>query len=226
MSLLLEALAYLLSPDSWSGRLALGTLLAQHVGYSLMAVALASLLGVPAGWWVGHYGRGTTWVQGLSGAVRALPTLGLVTLLGLLLGIGLAAPMVALVVLALPSILAGATSGVRAADAGAVDGARSCGMTELQVLTRVEVPLGVPLLLGGLRSASLQVVATATLAAYTGAGGLGRLMFLGLRTQRYEMMLASALLVIAVALASETFFSLLQRALAPASGRSNRKEQP
>ena len=92
-------------------------------------------------------------------------------------------------------------------------------MSGLQVLTRVEIPLGAPLLVGGLRSASLQVIATATLAAYTGAGGLGRLMFLGLKTQDYAMMLASALLVIGLALVSEILFILVQRAVTPAGAR-------
>jgi len=173
---------------------------------------------------VAHTGRGRTWVQPLSGAARSLPTLGLITLFGLALGVGLSAPMIAFVVLALPSVLAGSMSGVRAASAMAVDGARASGMSELQVLGRVEIPLGAPLLVGGLRSASLQIISTATLAAYTGAGGLGRLMFLGLKTQDYVMMLASAFLVIALALASEALFALVQRGVTPPGTRQHRKE--
>lgn len=215
----LDALAYILDPASWHGPLGIGWLVAQHVGYSLAGVLAASLVGVPLGWWVGHNRRGRVLVVALSGAVRALPTLGLVTLLGLLLGIGLLPPLLALVVLALPSVLAGAYSGVEAADPVAVDAARANGMSEMQVLTRVEVPLGAPLLVGGLRSASLQVLATATLAAYTGAGGLGRLMFLGLKTQNYAMVLASSVLVIALALFSEIVFSLVQRAVTPVGAR-------
>ena len=148
----------------------------------------------------------------------------LIALVGLWLGIGLAGPLVALVVLAFPSILAGACTGVEAAPHEAVDGARACGMTPLQVLARVQVPLGAPQLLGGLRSASLQVISTATLASYTGAGGLGRLMFLGLKTQDYVMMLASALLVIALALASEAVFALIQWGVTPPGARQHRKE--
>ena len=132
--------------------------------------------------------------------------------------------MIAFVILALPSVLAGAMSGVRAASVMAVDGARASGMSELQVLSRVEIPLGAPLLVGGLRSASLQVISTATLAAYTGAGGLGRLMFLGLKTQDYVMMLSSALLVIALALASEAIFALIQWGVTPPGARQYRKE--
>lgn len=223
MSYLSAALAYIADSERWQGSLGIARLLAQHVEYSLMGVALAAVLGIPLGWWVGHAGRGRNLAAAASGAARALPTLGLVTLFGLALGIGLEAPMLAFVVLALPSVLTGAYTGVEAADAVAVDGARASGMTELQVLGRVEIPLGAPLLVGGLRSASLQVIATATLAAYTGAGGLGRLMFLGLKTQDYALMLASAILVIALALASELIFILIQRVVSPGGSR-HRKE--
>lgn len=224
MRYLLETLAWLGQGAHWRGSTGIGLLVAQHLGYSLLALALASLAAVPLGWWMGATGRGRALVVALGGAARALPTLGVVTLTALWLGIGLAGPLVALVVLAFPSVLAGACTGVEAAPHEAVDGARACGMTPLQVLARVQVPLGVPQLLGGLRSASLQVIATATLAAYTGAGGLGRLMFLGLKTQDYPMMLASALLVVVLALASETFFALVQRAVRP-PGRRDSKEK-
>ncbi|MCL3778045.1 MULTISPECIES: ABC transporter permease subunit [unclassified Actinomyces] len=216
---LLAALAYIADPASWSGPLGIAHLLTEHVTYSLLGVLLAAAVGVPLGWAVGHSGRGRDAVAAFSGAARALPTLGLVTALGLWLGIGLTAPLLAFAVLALPSVLAGAYAGVESADRRAVDAARAAGMTELQVLARVEVPLGAPLLVGGLRAAVLQVIATATLAAYTGAGGLGRLMFLGLKTQDYPMMLASALLVIALALVSEIVFAPLHRLAVPAGSR-------
>lgn len=180
--------------------------LQEHLSYSVVAVLIAAVLAVPLGWLVGHAGRGRGLVVVSSGAARALPTLGVLTLAGLVLGIGLAAPLVALVVLAFPSILAGAYAGVEAIPAATVDAARAMGNSELQVLTRVEIPLGLPLLLGGLRSATLQVVATATLAAYTGAGGLGRYLFLGLKTQDYAQMLGSAILVVALAIVLDLVF--------------------
>ena len=214
---------YILDADHWTGAMGLGTLTAQHVGYSLLGVGLSAPIGVPLGWWVGHTGKGRGLAVVVSGAVRALPTLGLITLFGLALGIGLRAPLLALVILALPSVLAGAYTGIEAADRVAVDGARASGMSEAQVLTRVEIPLGAPQLVGGLRSASLQVIATATLAAYTGAGGLGRLMFLGLKTQDYTSMLVASFLVVVLALVSEAVFSLVQRAVAPA-GTRHRKD--
>ena len=148
---------YILDAGHWTGATGLGVLTAQHVGYSLLGVGVSAIVGLPLGWWVGHTGRGRGLAVAVSGAVRALPTLGLITLFGLALGIGLRAPLLALVVLALPSVLAGAYTGIEAADRLAVDGARASGMSEAQVLTRVEIPLGAPQLVGGLRSASLQV---------------------------------------------------------------------
>ena len=223
MNYLESTVDYILDAGHWTGATGLGVLTAQHVGYSLLGVGVSAIVGLPLGWWVGHTGRGRGLAVAVSGAVRALPTLGLITLFGLVLGIGLRAPLLALVILALPSVLAGAYTGIEAADHVAVDGARASGMSEAQVLTRVEIPLGAPQLVGGLRSASLQVIATATLAAYTDAGGLGSLMFLGLKTQEYTMMLVASLLVVVLALVSEAVFSTVQRAVAPA-GTRHRKD--
>ena len=141
MNYLESTLDYILDADHWTGAMGLGTLIAQHVGYSLLGVGVSAIIGVPLGWWVGHTGRGRGLAVAVSGAVRALPTLGLITLFGLALGIGLRAPLLALVILALPSVLAGAYTGIEAADHMAVDGARASGMSEAQVLVRVEIPL-------------------------------------------------------------------------------------
>jgi osmoprotectant transport system permease protein len=151
----------------------------------------------------------------VTGALRALPTLGLLTLVVLWRGIGLTPPITALVVLAIPPLLAGAYAGVESVDRRTVDAARGMGMTEWQVLTRVEVPLGLPLLLGGLRSAVLQVVATATIAAYIGLGGLGRYVIDGVAIRDYPQILAGSLVVVVLALVLDGAFALLQR-LAPA----------
>jgi len=125
------------------------------------------------------------------------------------------APIIALVVLAVPPILAGAYSGFEAIDRRTIDSARAVGMTEGQIVRKVEVPLGLPLLIGGLRSATLQVIATATLADYVGAGGLGRFIFVGLKSNDYSQMLAGSLLVIALALLSEGIFAVLQKLVVP-----------
>lgn len=210
MNYFAEAFAWIADPANQSGAGGIGARMAEHLGYTVVAVAIAALFAVPIGYLVGHTGRGRGFVVTTSGAARALPTLGVLTLVGLVLGIGLAAPMVALVLLAFPSVLAGAYAGVEAIDRTTLDAARAVGMSEWQVLTRVEMPLGLPLLLGGIRSAVLQVVATATLAAYVGAGGLGRFLFLGLKTQDYAQMLAASLLVVLLAILMDVVFEGLE----------------
>jgi osmoprotectant transport system permease protein len=139
----------------------------------------------------------------------------MVTLVGLSVGVGLTAPYVALTILAIPPLLAGAYTGFRAIDRGTIDAARAVGMSEWQIVRKVEVPLGLPLLIGGIRSAVLQVIATATLAAYVSDFGLGRYLFTGLKTRDYAQMLGGSLVVILLALALEGIFALIQRLVVP-----------
>lgn len=211
MNFLRAAWAWLLDPANASGPNGILARTGEHLWYTLLATVIACVVGIPVGYAIGHAHRGRTVVVASTGAARALPTLGVVTLFGIILGIGLEAPLVALVLLALPSVLAGAYAGVEGVTPEVVDAARGLGMTESQILFRVEMPLGMPLLIGGIRSAALQVLATATLAAYVGAGGLGRFLFLGLKTQNYPMMLASSLLVVLLAVAVELSFEVVDR---------------
>lgn len=212
MNLFLDALAWIGDPAHWSGDASIAHRLWQHLAVSFAALAIAGLVAVPLGVLIGHTGRGRILVVALAGAVRAVPTLGLLTLLGLWLGIGITAPLLALVALGFPSLLAGAYAGIESADRGAVDAARSLGMSEWQLVTRVELPLGAAVLVGGIRSATLQIVATATLAAYISDTGLGRYLFAGLKSRDYPQMLAGALLVAALALVLDVALGLLQRA--------------
>jgi osmoprotectant transport system permease protein len=211
MNYISAALAWLGDPANASGPNGWHARMVEHLWYTALATVIACLVGIPLGYAVGHVHRFRTAIVSSTGAARALPTLGVVTLFGLLLGIGLEAPMLAFVLLALPSVLAGAYSGVEGAPRDAVDAARAMGMTEWQILFKVEAPLGMPLLLGGIRSAALQVLATATLAAYVGAGGLGRFLFLGLKTQNYPMMVASSLVVVELAVIVDLAFELVDR---------------
>lgn len=224
MNLLIEGFAWIFDPNHWDGSRGVGQRIIEHLQISLMVMVVASVIAIPLGYLIGHTGKGRAFVIALSGGVRALPTLGVISIIALSIGVGLTAPAVALVILALPSILAGAYAGFEAVDRRTIDAARAVGMTEWQIVGRVEIPLGLPLLIGGLRSASLQVIATATLADYVGAGGLGGLVFRGEATRDYPQMLAGSILVIALALLSEALFSLLQRAVVPAgvAGRSSR----
>ena len=226
MNLIVEGFAWIFDPAHHGGDAGIGTRVLQHLGITLVVMLIASVIAIPLGYGIGHTGRGRSVVVALSGGVRALPTLGLITLIALSVGIGFAAPVIALVILAVPSILAGAYSGFEAVDRRTIDAARAVGMTEWQIVARVEIPLGLPLLIGGLRSATLQVIATATLADYVGAGGLGRYIFSGQATNDYPQMLAGSILVIALALVSEGLFSILQRAVVPAGVVAAAGRQP
>jgi osmoprotectant transport system permease protein len=216
MNFFLASIQWILDPAHYGGANGIDTRLVEHLLISLEVVLVASVIAVPLGYLVGHTGRGRAVTVALSGGVRALPTLGLMIILALALGIGLEAPFIAFVVLAIPSVLAGAYSGFEAIDRATIDAARAVGMTQWQIVAKVEVPLGLPLLIGGLRAASLQVIATVTLADYVGAGGLGHFIFLGLKTSDYPQMLAGSIVVIVLALLSEAFFSALQRLVVPA----------
>lgn len=192
---------YVLDPANWSGPDGIVTqLLLQHLGYTAAAVAIAAVIAIPLGVLIGHTGRGGFLVIGLSNAARAIPSLGLLILVVLLLGTGIGPIVGVLAVLALPSILTATAAGVDGADPGAVHAARAMGMTGGQVVSKVEWPLALPLVVSGLRSATLQVVATATVAAYTSGGGLGRLLISGQATSNYSQMFAGALLIAALAI--------------------------
>lgn len=210
MNLFVDAFAWLTDPTHWSGGGSIPVRAGQHLALSALAVVIAACIALPAGVLIGHTRRGVGVVGGMTGAARALPTLGVLTLAGLWLGIGLGAPLLALVVLALPSLLAGAYSGVLSVPAVTADAARAIGMRPAQVIWGVELPLGLPVLVGGVRAAVLQVVATATLAAYTADVGLGRYLFAGLKTRDYAQMLAGAILVIVLAATLEILLAALQ----------------
>lgn len=211
MSMLADAVAWLTDPQVWTTPGGLLARTGQHLAVSLLVVLIASVIALPIGVWTGHTRRGGGVITALAGSARALPTLGLLTLMGLIVGIGLTAPIIALVVLAIPSLLAGAHTGVSGVDTSTVDAARAIGMDTAQVLTDVELPLAAPVILGGIRTAVLQVISTTTLAAYTADIGLGRYLFLGLKTRDYPAMIGASLIVIALTAVSELVFIGLQR---------------
>ena len=205
------AFAWLTNPNHWHGAGGIPTRIVEHLGVTAIAVVLAALIAIPLGVLIGHTRRGAGLMGAFTGAARAIPTLGILTLFGLALGIGLRAPLVALVILAIPSLLAGAYSGVQAIDPTIPNAAKAIGMSPWQVIRSVEIPLALPVILGGLRSATLQVVSTATLAAYVADAGLGRYLFAGLKSRDYAQMLAGALLVTILALLLEMILALGQR---------------
>ncbi|MCU1578727.1 MAG: transporter permease [Rhodoglobus sp.] len=217
MNLFIEAFAWLFSPDRLVGSSPLPLLIGQHVLYTLVSVLIAALVAIPVGYLIGHTGRGREVAVGISGAARAIPSFGLLLLLVLLIGVTRKpeAAVISFVLLAIPSVLAGAYAGLEAVDRRVIDAARATGMTEWQILWKVEVPLGLPLLIGGLRSATLQVLATVTIAAYIGLGGLGIPIIQGLALRRFDAMLGAALVIVALALVLDGAFALLQHFVLP-----------
>lgn len=193
----------------------------EHLGYSGLAIGAAALIAVPLGLFIGHTGRGS-WVIAGANALRALPSLGLMTLLVLLIGTGVIPPTIALVVLAIPPILSNTAAGISVADPAAVDAARAMGMTDGQVLRQVELPIALPLIVSGFRAAVLQVVATATIAAFVNLGGIGRFIFDGLALYDYGRVVLGAVLVAAVALALDGVLALVARAVTPGRVRTVR----
>lgn len=211
MSLLEETLNWFSDPAQWSGSAGIPWRLAQHMGYTALAVAAAAVVAIPLGIYIGHTGKWRNLAVISTGALRALPTLGLLTLLALQVGIGLSAPVIALAVLCIPPLLAGIYSGLEAVDPATVDAARAQGMTETHVILRVELPLAMPLIVGGLRSAVLQVIATATVAAFIGVGGLGRYIIDGLALSDTARVLGGAVVVVVLALVVDALFAVVQR---------------
>lgn len=201
------------NPDSWSGASGIWARLGEHLEYSGLVLGIAAVISLPIGLWLGHTRRGGNLVIGLTGALRSLPTLGLLTLFALWIGIGLAAPVMALVILAIAPMLANAYTAVATVDPNVVDAARAQGMTEWQILTRVEIPNAVPVLFSGIRNATLQVVATVTVMAYIDLGGLGRFLIDGLAVRDYSRMVASMLLAAVLALVLDGLLALVQRLL-------------
>ncbi|WP_415395232.1 ABC transporter permease [Rhodococcus globerulus] len=222
MSIFTGAWEYLANPDNWSGDTGIGTRILQHLWYSLLAVALAAVIAVPIGLIIGHLRRGQIVVVSLVNALRSLPTLGLLTFLVLLMGLGVMPPILALVILGIPPLLAGTYAGIASVDRDVVDAARAMGMTETQVLLRVEVPNALPLILGGLRNATLQVIATATVAAYVNLGGIGRYIFDGIALYKYDRVVVGAILVAVVALIVDGVLALVVWASVPGTGRLRR----
>lgn len=206
-----QSWTWLTDSAHWSGTDGFPHRLTEQLGYTALTVSIAAAIALPIGLWIGHTGRLRGVAVVVTGSLRALPTLGVLTFMVLWRGIGLTPAVVALVVLAVPPLLAGAYAGLESVDRQTIDAARATGMTEWQVLGRVEIPLALPIILGGLRSAVLQVVATATIAAYIGLGGLGRYLFDGIAVRDYPQMVAGSVVVVALALVLDALLAASQR---------------
>jgi osmoprotectant transport system permease protein len=196
-----------------------------HLGYSLLPLLIAAVIAVPAGVAIGHTGRGAVVVVNVANAGRAIPTLGLLGLLVVYLGFSFLTWLLPLVLLAIPPILVNVYEGVAGVDPGVRDAAKGAGMTSWQQITRVEMPIALPLILVGLRTAAIFVVATATIAAYIGIGGLGRYIIDGLASSQYGPVAGGALLVVILAVLVLVFFAVLSRLVVPTGLRKQGKTE-
>jgi len=214
------AFDWLFSSAQWSGVDGIPTRLAEHLYYSVVALLLAVVIAVPLGLLIGHTNRGGFLVVNLANAGRALPTTGVLLLVVVIVGIGFLPVVIPLMALAIPPILVNTYEGIRQVEPELVDASRGVGLRERQVLSKVEIPVALPLILLGIRTAALQIVSTATIAAFVGLGGLGRYIFDGLARQEYQTVIGGAILVVALALLTELLFVGVQRLLVSPGLRS------
>jgi len=222
---------YLTTGSNWSlgDSMSISARLLQHLQYTVLALAIAAVIALPVGFYIGHTGRAAFVAINAGNAGRSLPTLGLLTFMVTLIGIGLVPAIIALVVLAVPPLLTNVYAGLRAVDPAAVDAARGMGMKSWQILFQVECPMALPIMFSGLRNATLQVVATATVAAYVGLGGLGRYLIDGLALHDYVQVVSGAILVAVLAVVLDVVLSAIQRLVVSAgvTGRAaTRRRRP
>lgn len=214
---------WLADPAHWSGDDGVWHRLLQHLLLTVVCLIVSCLIALPVALVLGHLGKGGALAVNISNVGRAVPTFAVLVLL-LLTPVGKwgeGPTVVALVLFAVPPLLTNAYVGMREVDRGVVQAARGMGMTGRQTLTRVEVPLALPMILNGVRIAAVQLVATATIAALAGGGGLGRIITAGFNLASTPQVVAGAILVAAFALLVEGVFEVVER-LGPAWARAGR----
>jgi osmoprotectant transport system permease protein len=208
---------WFLDPAHYQGSDAVQLRVLEHVELSALAVAVAAAIALPIGLYLGHTGRFAFFAVNVANIGRALPSLALLALALPIafrfgLGLGFWPTLIALVPLAIPPIMTNAYVALRAVDRDVIESARGMGLGEIGILRSIEVPLGLPLILSGLRTAAVNVVATATLGALVAGGGLGRYIVDGLALREFDRLAAGALLVAILAILVEVAFGTFQRA--------------
>jgi osmoprotectant transport system permease protein len=227
MDLLFDAFGWLADGANWQGSAGVPARLFEHLWLTAISMAIACAVALPVGLWLGHLGRGGTLAINISNVGRAVPTLAILVLLVLSpVGLSIWATILALVAFAVPPVLTNTYVGMREVDRDAVEAARGMGMSALQLLRRVEAPLAVPLIMNGIRLATVQVVATATIAALVAGPGLGRIITAGFGRRDYAQMVAGAILVAVLALLIEVLMELLQRRVDPLRAARSTGAQP
>jgi len=230
MNIFEQALVWLNDPLNWTNPDGILARTAEHLWISLAAVVLGVVVAVPIGVWLGHSGRGGGLVVAVANLTRAIPTIALLMIFPLTaIGFGRPPIILALAIFAIPPLLANSYLGVREVDPEVRDAARGMGLSGWQLITRVELPLAVPYLLSGFRTAAVQVVATATLAAFVNGGGLGMIISRGFGlgiASGGDQIIAGGLVVIVLCLAVEAALALIQRLLTPRALRGARAGMP
>lgn len=214
MELVASVAAWFTDPGHWAGSNGVPARISEHLILSGVAMAIALIVALPAGLAIGHTGRAIRVATAVAGLGRAVPSYALLILSVGFLGLGFASALPALVLLAVPPILVNSATAIREVDRDTVEAGRGMGMSELAVLRDVELPPAMPIVIAGVRVATLQVIATATLAALVAGGGLGRYIVDGFGLQDYARMVAGALLVAALALGTQRAFTVVERRLA------------
>ncbi|MFI6829368.1 MULTISPECIES: ABC transporter permease [unclassified Kribbella] len=203
---------YLTDAYNWSGNEGIWARILEHLWYTFAALGISAVIALPIGLRIGHTRRGAFLAINLGNAARALPSLGLLMLAVLITDqIGFVPVLIALVALGVPPILASTYAGLSGVDPATIDAARGMGMTGREILTKVEIPIAMPLIISGLRGAALQIVSTATIAALVALGGLGRYVVDGLKLRDFPQMFTGALLVALLAIAIDALFALIGR---------------
>jgi osmoprotectant transport system permease protein len=218
VDLILQAVRWVLDGGNWVTTPrgpAIFSHLLSHLFLTAISVGLGAAIALPIGLLIGHTGKGRSGAVIVANASRALPTLGLLAILILLLGIGVLPPLIVLAILAIPPILAGAYAGLDSIDREPIDAARAIGMNEWQILFRVELPLAAPIIIGGLRAATLQVIATVAIASYFSLDSIGTYIMNGLASADYVQMIGGSILVTVLALVVDGILAVVQRFASP-----------
>ena len=210
MDVVSDVIGWLTDPAQWSGPDGIPVRTLQHLWYSLLATVIAAAIALPIGVFIGHTGRGALVAVNLTNLGRAIPSLGILILMFTLVGFGIVPVLVALVALAIPPIVTNSYIGIRSVDRDVREAAEGMGMRGRQVLWQVELPVAMPLIMAGIRTSAVQVVATATLAAFVGLGGLGRYLIDGLSQRDLAQVVGGAILVAVLSLATELVLGRVQ----------------